>query len=202
MRNRIGKALTAVLSVALCFMLVMGVVEVIGMAGGPAVTAQVLGSDGGGGDSGGGSSGGGGSTTPTKKSNPISVKGKTVSLSGTTLKKKKVTVAKKKILKVSSAKGTVRYKLTKASKSKKYFSINKKTGKLTVKKGLKAGTYKLTIRVTAYGNSSYKQGSDTATVKIKVSKAKVDPTPEPEPTPEPTPDEGTDNGGTEDVNTR
>ena len=59
MRNRIGKALTAVLSVALCFMLVMGVVEVIGMAGGPAVTAQVLGSDGGGGgDSGGGGGGG------------------------------------------------------------------------------------------------------------------------------------------------
>lgn len=175
MKNRFGKIFTTVLSVALCFMLVMGVVEVIGMAGGSAVTAQVLGSDGGGGSGGGG---GGGSVTPSKpdkKSNPIKVSGKTVNLKAATLQKKKVTVAKKKLLTVKNAKGTLRYKITKASKSKKYFSLNKKTGKLTVKKGLKAGTYTLTIKVTAYGNDSYKKGSDSAKVKIKVAKAKTNP---------------------------
>lgn len=183
MKKRFRKTFTVVLSVALCFMLAIGVVEIIGLAGNPAVVVEALGS------------GVDPAPAPTpskpeKKSNPVSVKGKTVSIKGDTIKKKNVTFAKKKILTVKSAKGTVRYKLVSANKSKKKFSINKKTGKLTVKKGLKAGTYKLKIRVTAYGNSDYKQGSDNATVKVKVSKATVKPTP----APTPVPSDGTDTG--------
>jgi len=53
-------------------------------------------------------------------------------------------------------------------KFKKYFKVNKKNGKITIKKKLKRGTYKLKIKVTAAGNASYKPGSKTITVKIKV----------------------------------
>ncbi len=53
-------------------------------------------------------------------------------------------------------------------KYKKYFSVNKKTGKIKVKKGLKKGTYKLKIAVTASGNNSYKSKTDKVTVKIQV----------------------------------
>ena len=51
---------------------------------------------------------------------------------------------------------------------KKYFKVNKKNGKITVKKGLKKGTYKLKIKVTAAGNANYNAGSKSVTVKIKV----------------------------------
>ena len=49
----------------------------------------------------------------------------------------------------------------------KAFSIAAKTGKITVKKGLKKGTYKLKIKVNAAGNSAYKAARKTITVTIK-----------------------------------
>ena len=62
------------------------------------------------------------------------------------------------------------YKLASVSKSKykKYFKVNAKTGKVTVKKKLKKGTYKLRINVTAAGNGNYNKVTKTVTVKIKV----------------------------------
>ena len=61
---------------------------------------------------------------------------------------------------VSNAQGKVTYKLTgvkrgKSKKYKKYFKINATTGKVTIKKRLKKGTYKVTCRVTASGDSSH-----------------------------------------------
>ena len=38
----------------------------------------------------------------------------------------------------------------------------------TLKKGIKKGTYKLRVKVTAAGNSNYKAGTRTITVRIKV----------------------------------
>ena len=61
--------------------------------------------------------------------------------------------------------GTRTYK--KLSGNKK-ITINKKTGKVTVKKGLKKGTYKVKIRVRAAGNATYKAGARTVTIKIKI----------------------------------
>ena len=43
--------------------------------------------------------------------------------------------------------------------------MNKKTGRITVKKGVKKGKYKLTINVTAAGNSEY----EPKTVKVKTT---------------------------------
>ena len=53
-------------------------------------------------------------------------------------------------------------------KAKKYFKVNKKAGKVTVKRGAPAGTYKFEVKVAAAGNKYYKAGSKTAIVKIMV----------------------------------
>lgn len=103
--------------------------------------------------------------TVTKKANTLKATAKTVKIKYKKLKKKAQTIKLKDAIKVSKAKGTVTY--TKKSGNKK-ISINKKTGKITVKKGLKKGTYKVKITVKAAGNSSYKSKTTTVTVKIKV----------------------------------
>lgn len=101
--------------------------------------------------------------TIKKKNNPITVKAKTVSAKT----KKATTIKKAKAFAIKNAKGKVSFK--KVSGNKK-ISINKKTGNITVKKGLNKGTYKLKVKVTAAGNTTYKPKSKTVTVKIKVQK--------------------------------
>ena len=100
-----------------------------------------------------------------KAANTMVVKGKTATVKSAALKQKAQTIARKKAITLSKAKGTVTYK--KASGNKK-ITINKKTGKLTVKKGLKKGTYKVKIKVKAAGNGNYKALTKTVTVKVKV----------------------------------
>ena len=100
-----------------------------------------------------------------KWKNTLTAKGKTV-----TVKKN----AKKtfKAVTVSKAQGKVTYALSSAKKGKKsykkYFKVDKKNGKITVKKGLKKGAYKVKVKVSAAGNSYYKAGSKTVTVTINV----------------------------------
>jgi endo-1,4-beta-xylanase len=69
------------------------------------------------------------------------------------------------------AKGTVTYTRV-ADGSSKYLSVSKTTGKVTVKKGTKAGTYKIKIKVSAAGSSTYAAKSTTVTVTVKVKPAK------------------------------
>ena len=85
-------------------------------------------------------------------------------------KKKNQKIAISTAMTVSKAQGKVTYKLVSVSKKsfKKYFSINKKKGTLTVKKGLKKGTYKVKIRVKAAGDISYKPAVRNVTIKVKV----------------------------------
>jgi hypothetical protein len=107
-----------------------------------------------------------------KKANTLKVKAKKPTVKYSKLKKKKQTIAVKKAMTVSEAKGKVTYKISSVKKGnksyKKKFSINAKTGKITIKKGLKKGTYKVKIKVKAAGNSTYKAATKTVTVKIKV----------------------------------
>lgn len=105
-----------------------------------------------------------------KKANPLTVKAKTVKVSAKKVAKKKQVIAKKKIMKITCAQGQVKFQIKKVSKAKykKYFRINEKGGQIAIKKGLKKGTYKLKIKVTAAGNAKYKAGSKTVTVKVKV----------------------------------
>ena len=55
-----------------------------------------------------------------------------------------------------------------AEPTKKSFGINAKNGKITVKKDLAKGTYKVTVKATAKGNANCKKGSKTAVVTVKV----------------------------------
>lgn len=88
----------------------------------------------------------------------------------TTSKKISVKSVKKKaqIFKLS-AKSTsgnkVKYKLTKGNKNIKFSASS---GKVTVKKGTKKGTYKIKVKMTVSGNNKYKAYSVTKTITIKV----------------------------------
>lgn len=107
----------------------------------------------------------------TKRTNPLKIsKVRTVTLKKKALKKKARTVTRTKAFTLKGAKGKLSYKLisVKKAKFKKYFKVNAANGKITVKKGLKKGTYKVKIRVTASGNSIYKAGTKYVTVKVKV----------------------------------
>lgn len=105
-----------------------------------------------------------------KAKNKLDVKGKTAKVKYKKLKKKNQVIKRSKAMTVSKANGKVTYKLYKVSKSKykKYFKVNKKNGNITVKKKLKKGTYKVTVKVTAAGNSNYKSITKKATTKVKV----------------------------------
>ena len=115
---------------------------------------------------------------PGRADNTLKASGKTYKIKASKIKKRTVTVTRKKAIKITSYKGKLTYKkgtlkYKKLSKSKlkklaKKFSINKKTGKITIKKGLKKGTYKLQVKVTASGNSSFKPKTKTVTVTFKV----------------------------------
>ncbi len=95
----------------------------------------------------------------------------TIKVSGA--KKYKVSALKKKAktfkaYTVKNAKGALTYKVTGAAKSRKVLKLNKKTGKVTVKKGAKKGTYTLKVKITADGGTTYLAGSKTVTIKVKV----------------------------------
>jgi protein tyrosine/serine phosphatase len=80
------------------------------------------------------------------------------------LKKSAVTV---KPLQVKLPKGKVTYKKLSGSK---YLTLNKSTGKITVKKKTRKGTYKIKVRVTAAGNGLYQKMDKDITVVVKVRK--------------------------------
>lgn len=97
--------------------------------------------------------------------------GKTAKLkSGAKKLKKNKTIPKAKAYTVANANGTVTYAKVKANKAGSKFTVNKKTGKITVKKGLKNGTYKLTVKITDSGNDKHKEASKNVVVTIKVRK--------------------------------
>lgn len=109
-----------------------------------------------------------------KAANPLKVKGKTAAVSYKKLQKKSQALAVSKTISFTKkGKGTITYRLSKARKGSKsyakYFSVNKKTGKITLKKGLKKGIYKVTVKVKALGTSNYKASfSQDAVITIKV----------------------------------
>ena len=96
-----------------------------------------------------------------QKANPMTVKAKKLSL-----KKgyKTKSYVKSKAFTVRSAKGTVTFK---KSKGDKKITVSSK-GKVTVKEGLKKGTYKVTVKVTAKGNKTYKAKTKAVTLKVVV----------------------------------
>lgn len=109
---------------------------------------------------------------PIMKGNTLSIKGKTIKVKYKKLKKKSQKIKAKKYIKFKNkGQGKLKYKLAKVKKSKfkKYFKINKKTGKLTIKKKLKKGKYKLTVKVMALGDANHKASNwKSVTIKVRV----------------------------------
>lgn len=106
----------------------------------------------------------------SKHPSTMAADGKTVSLkSKGTKTKKTITVSKAKAYTILNANGNVTFKKVKANKSSGNFKVNTKTGKITVKKGTKNGTYKLTVKISDSGDEThYGKDVDTVvTIKIK-----------------------------------
>ncbi len=99
-----------------------------------------------------------------KAANTITASNKTVTLKASKLKKKAQTVKVSKAFAVKSAQGTVTYKKTSGNKK---ITVSK-AGKVTVKKGLKKGTYSVKVTVSASGDGSHKAGTKNVTLKVKV----------------------------------
>ena len=100
------------------------------------------------------------------KANPLKVKPKTAAVKYSALKKKNQILPVTKVIRFTKkGQGSISYK--KVSGNSK-ITINKKNGKVTVKKGLKKGTYKVKVKVTAKGNATYIKATKNVTVTIKV----------------------------------
>ena len=106
--------------------------------------------------------------TINKAANPLKVKAKKATVKFSAVKKKTQTLGVAKVIAFTNkGQGTKTY--VKLSGNKK-ITIAKKTGKVTVKKGLKKGTYKVKVKVKAAGNANYKASAVkpvTITIKIK-----------------------------------
>ena len=88
-----------------------------------------------------------------KLDNPITLKGKTLKVKASVLSKKKITRSVEKAIKITNAKCTLFYQKV---KGKKRIVIDPNTGTITIKRGLKKGTYRITSDVTASGDDLYK----------------------------------------------
>lgn len=102
------------------------------------------------------------------KENPITVTGKTATVKAKKVKKKAQKIAAAKLYKFDVP-GTGAHVFGKVSGNKKITVAS--NGVITVKKGLKKGTYKITVKVRAVGDSLTIGGSDwtnvVVTVKVK-----------------------------------
>ncbi|GEM_PF-3335602 len=111
--------------------------------------------------------------TIKKAANPLKVKAKAATVKYSDVKSKSKTLGVTEVIKTTKeGKGKITYKLASAKKGskdfKKYFKVNKTKGKLTVKKGIKKGTYNVKVKVKAAGNKNYKSATKSVTIKIKV----------------------------------
>ena len=107
-----------------------------------------------------------------KAPNPLSVKPQKATIKYKKLKKKAQKLPANKLIKFTKKiNDSKKYKISSVKKEKKnfkkYFKINAKTGKLTVKKGLQTGTYKVRVKIKAFGNGNYK-ASKTKTIVSKI----------------------------------
>ena len=103
--------------------------------------------------------------TISKAKNPLELKVAKRKAKLAQVKKKSLVIACPIV--VSKAKGRLSYsKVAKGSSAA--LTINKSTGKVTVKKGTKKGTYKIKIKVSAAGDANYKAAGKTLICKIVV----------------------------------
>ena len=99
-----------------------------------------------------------------KAKNPMSVITTARTLKYASVKKKSQVITE--AISVSKAKGKVSFTKTSGSGN---LSVNKTTGYITVKKGTRKGTYKISVNVKAGGNANYKSIEKNVNVSVKVS---------------------------------
>lgn len=104
-----------------------------------------------------------------KAKQPMNVNVSNKTVKAKKLKKKAVII---KAIKVKNAKGKVtysKYKNGSTVMTYKRLTVNKKTGKITIKKNYyPKGTFKIRVKITAKGNKNYKSKSVVKTIRIKV----------------------------------
>ena len=98
----------------------------------------------------------------TKPAPTIKVKTTSATVKYANLKKKAQTVALGASV---NSKGTLSYQKVSGSSA---VTVNKKTGKLSVRKGTKKGTYKVNVRIKAAAKGKYNAGTKNVTVTIRV----------------------------------
>lgn len=103
--------------------------------------------------------------TINKATNPVKLGPKKVTVKYAAVSKKNQTVKQASACTVSSAQGKVTWK--KSSGNAKITVAS--GGNVTVKKGLKKGTYKIGVKATAAGNTNYKAATKSATITIVVN---------------------------------
>ncbi|GEM_PF-3010189 len=108
------------------------------------------------------------SFTINKAAQKMAAKAAVKTVKAKKLKKKAQTV--KKAIVVKNQKGVVSYKVVKFKnkKAKKALKLNAKNGSIKVKKGTKKGTYRMTVAVTAKGDSNYKAMTKKVNVTVRV----------------------------------
>ena len=107
--------------------------------------------------------------TINKAKNKLTVKGKKYKIKRKKLKKKSKKIKLSKVMKcILNGQGNMNF--VKVSGSKK-IKINTSTGKITIKKKIKKGTYKVKIKVMAMGDVNHEASQwETVTIKVKVKK--------------------------------
>ncbi|WP_155829210.1 hypothetical protein [Butyrivibrio sp. AD3002] len=101
-----------------------------------------------------------------KAPNPIAIKThKNYKVKYSKIKKSSLVVPYGKLFRASKAIGKKRYFIVKGSN---VASVDKSTGKVTIKKGVKKGTYDITVKVTAQGDRNHEKGVVTGTFRITV----------------------------------
>ncbi len=104
--------------------------------------------------------------TINKAANTLRIYAKTAKIKYKKVKKKTQTLGVTKVITFKrKGQGTKTY--YKLSGNKK-ITINKRTGKVTVKKKLKKGTYKVKVKVKAAGTANYKAVTRTITFKVRI----------------------------------
>lgn len=104
------------------------------------------------------------SYTIAKAANPMAAAGKTCKVKYKKLKKKSQKISAGKAYTIKGQKGKLSFRKISGNKKIKIA----KSGSITIKKGLKKGTYKVKAEVTAAGNSNYKKAKEKVTVTIRV----------------------------------
>lgn len=102
----------------------------------------------------------------TKAANPLKVEGKTAKVAYAKVKAATQKLSVDKVLSFGKkGRGTVSYAKTSGVKG---IVISASTGKVSVKKGLAKGTYKVTVKIRAAGTDNYKVAAKTVAIRVKV----------------------------------